>query len=119
MSTDDDDINFESPYVAPSSPASTSGDSGFSSLGPPSVASSIYDYQYENGRRYHNYRQGKYVLPCDEVEQDRLDMTHHTWLLMLGGDLFRAPLDPEQVKEVVDLGAGTGNWTIDFVRYRQ
>ena len=33
----------------------------------PSLASSIYNYTYENGRRYHAYRSGKYALPNDEV----------------------------------------------------
>lgn len=28
-----------------------------------SVSSSVKDYVYENGRRYHAYREGKYMLP--------------------------------------------------------
>lgn len=36
-----------------------------------SVASSVFHYEYENGRRYHNFRAGKYMLPNDEDEQDR------------------------------------------------
>ncbi|KAE8308372.1 hypothetical protein BDV41DRAFT_551678 [Aspergillus transmontanensis] len=39
-----------------------------------SLSSSILSYQYENGRRYHAYRQGAYVIPNDEREQDRLDL---------------------------------------------
>ncbi|KAJ3961265.1 hypothetical protein N0V92_002062 [Colletotrichum tropicale] len=42
-----------------------------------SATSSIFDYEYENGRRYHAYRAGQYLLPNDETEQERLDMTHH------------------------------------------
>ncbi|OJI84995.1 hypothetical protein ASPTUDRAFT_54690 [Aspergillus tubingensis CBS 134.48] len=30
----------------------------------------------ENGRTYHGYRRGVYPLPCDEEEQDRLDIFH-------------------------------------------
>jgi len=44
-----------------------------------SINSSILDYQYENGRRYHNFRAGAYLLPNDEQEQERLDMGHHCW----------------------------------------
>ncbi|RYP19993.1 hypothetical protein DL765_003042 [Monosporascus sp. GIB2] len=35
-----------------------------------SVASSIYDHVVENGRTYHRYKEGKYMLPNDESEQD-------------------------------------------------
>jgi hypothetical protein len=40
-----------------------------SSLRSVTLSSSIYDYRYENGRRYHAYRDGRYFLPNDEVEQ--------------------------------------------------
>ena len=71
-----------------------------------SVASSVLNYQYENGRRYHAFRSGTYVLPNDEQEQDRLDLTHHVLTLLLGGELYRSPLsDP---KMILDVGTGTG-----------
>ncbi|KAF4475191.1 putative methyltransferase tdiE [Colletotrichum fructicola Nara gc5] len=46
-----------------------------------SLRSSILDYRRENGRTYHRLSDGKYVLPNDEREQDRLDITHHLWTL--------------------------------------
>jgi len=78
-----------------------------------SLGSSIMDYRYENGRRYHAFRDGSYPLPNDEKEQDRLDLLHHIFKLMLGGSLFLAPLkkDPHRV---LDFGTGTGIWAIDF-----
>jgi trans-aconitate methyltransferase len=78
-----------------------------------SLASSIYDYRYENGRRYHAYRDGRYLLPNDEAEQDRLDFFHHLFRLIIGGKLFRAPIakDPQRV---LDFGTGTGIWALDF-----
>lgn len=57
-----------------------------------SFASSVRDYCYENGRRYHAYRHGQYPLPNDEEEQDRLALMHHLFKLLSGGDLHRAPL---------------------------
>ncbi|KAJ5175759.1 uncharacterized protein N7482_001636 [Penicillium canariense] len=36
-----------------------------------SLSESIYNYVYENGRTYHAYRSGTYVLPNDEREQGR------------------------------------------------
>jgi SAM-dependent methyltransferase len=77
------------------------------------LASSIRSYRYENGRRYHAYRDGQYLLPNDEKEQDRLDFYHHIWRLMIGGGLFRAPINANP-QRVLDLGTGTGIWSIDF-----
>ncbi|KAK7428821.1 hypothetical protein QQZ08_004591 [Neonectria magnoliae] len=82
-----------------------------------SVTSSIYHYQYENGRRYHAYREGQYVLPNDDQEQQRLDLQHHIWRLLLGGRLYTAPLpDPREQRElrILDLGTGTGIWAIEM-----
>jgi SAM-dependent methyltransferase len=78
------------------------------------VTSSIYDYRYENGRRYHAYRDGRYPLPNDEAEQDRLDLFHHIFRLVLGGKLFCAPIGNDP-RRVLDFGTGTGIWAIDFV----
>ncbi|KAJ5499872.1 hypothetical protein N7453_008923 [Penicillium expansum] len=101
-----------------------------------SVTSSVLDYQYvnmteifiQNGRRYHSYHEGEYILPNDEREQDRLDLvnfhliptrqnftdrqSHHIYLMLLKGELFRAPIkNPERV---LDLGTGTGLWAIEY-----
>ncbi|KAM4062729.1 methyltransferase [Hirsutella rhossiliensis] len=82
-----------------------------------SVTSSIFDYQYENGRRYHAYREGQYVLPNDAQEQERLDLQHHIWRLLLGGRLYTASLPAPSTTpclRVLDLGTGTGIWAIDM-----
>jgi SAM-dependent methyltransferase len=78
-----------------------------------SLLSDVKDYAYENGRRYHSYREGHYVLPNDEQEQDRQDLLHHVRNLVLNGALFRAPLD-NSIQRVLDIGTGTGIWAIDF-----
>lgn len=41
-----------------------------------SLASSMRNYKYENGRRYHRFREGRYNFPNDEMEQDREDLKH-------------------------------------------
>ncbi|KAJ3516590.1 hypothetical protein NM208_g14824 [Fusarium decemcellulare] len=67
-----------------------------------SLASSILNYKYENGRRYHAFREGTYLVPNDEEEQDRMDLVHHLYCLALGGELFLAPLADEP-SHVADL----------------
>ena len=78
-----------------------------------SLASSVLDYKYENGRRYHAFREGEYPLPNDEQEQDRLDLIHHLHLLILDGRLYLAPIKPN-VSRVLDVGTGTGVWAVGF-----
>ncbi|KAK6539155.1 hypothetical protein TWF694_009399 [Orbilia ellipsospora] len=77
-----------------------------------SLTSSAFNYQYENGRRYHTYREGRYLLPNDEAEQDRLDMHHHMLTLIQRGHLHGAPL--ERPQRILDLGTGTGIWAIEM-----
>lgn len=52
------------------------------------------------------------MFPNDDAEQERLDIIHHTYLLMLDGELHKAPIgsDPERI---LDIGTGTGIWAID------
>ncbi|KAF2183321.1 S-adenosyl-L-methionine-dependent methyltransferase [Zopfia rhizophila CBS 207.26] len=78
-----------------------------------SVTDSVYNYRYENGRRYHAYSEGKYPVPNDEVEKDRLDLQHHAFRLTLDGALYRAPIRKD-VHNVLDIGTGTGIWAVEF-----
>jgi len=41
-----------------------------------SIDSSVYRHHYENGRRYHKYRYGRYPIPNDDQEQNRDDWKH-------------------------------------------
>jgi SAM-dependent methyltransferase len=76
-----------------------------------SLSSSVLNYTYENGRRYHSFRAGNYFMPNDEQEQDSMDLWHHISTMILEGELFRAPIkDPRQILEI---GTGTGIWAID------
>ncbi|PGH21355.1 hypothetical protein AJ80_03272 [Polytolypa hystricis UAMH7299] len=70
-----------------------------------SIASTIPNYVYENGRRYHSYHSDQYLLPNDEREQERLDFLHHVFRLTLDGDLCYTELDNPQ--RILDIGTGT------------
>ena len=77
------------------------------------MTSSVLNYRHENGRRYHGYRDGSYLLPNDEEEADRLDMFHEMVLTIMKRKLFLAPIGPSP-QRVIDIGTGTGIWAIDF-----
>lgn len=78
-----------------------------------SVTSSIRAYRQENGRTYHAYKDGKYLIPNDELENDRLDFQHAMFLRTIAGKLHLAPI-PKDPQNVLDIGTGTGIWAIDF-----
>ncbi|KAF6820959.1 methyltransferase domain-containing protein [Colletotrichum sojae] len=77
-----------------------------------SLASSVRDYKFENERRYHRYKEGRYALPNDEPEQEREDMKHAMVIALCGGALHCAPLVNPQ--KILDIGTGTGAWAIDM-----
>ena len=77
-----------------------------------SLTSTIYDYEYENGRRYHGYLAGSYPLPNDEKELERIDIKHHVMRLLCHGHLHLAPL--EQPRIILDIGTGTGIWALEM-----
>ncbi|KAL0778617.1 hypothetical protein CaCOL14_004875 [Colletotrichum acutatum] len=81
-----------------------------------SLSSSILQHRLENGRSYHKYKDGKYLFPNDERENDRLDLQHNLYLLTLNYKLGLAPPNKEGsvVKRVLDIGTGTGLWAIEF-----
>ncbi|KAF5694733.1 methyltransferase [Fusarium denticulatum] len=78
-----------------------------------SLRSSILRYREENGRTYHAYKDGAYALPNDEIENERLDLQHHLFLLTFDERLHAAPL-PKTLNRAFDAGCGTGIWAIEF-----
>ncbi|KAK4624293.1 Methyltransferase pytC [Fulvia fulva] len=77
-----------------------------------SLSESIYNYRKEHGRTYHAYKDGKYIFPNDERENDRLDLQHHLLRITYANRLFFSPLG--KPKRCLDVGTGTGIWAIDF-----
>lgn len=75
-----------------------------------SINSSIYAHTYENGRRYHSYKNGRYPIPNDDQEQNREDMKHVMMLEMTDGKLVCAPVG-DYPQKIIDIGTGTGKLT--------
>ncbi|KAG8529897.1 uncharacterized protein KY384_005378 [Bacidia gigantensis] len=92
---------------------SSLGDDAASSRYTQSLTSSIERYPIENGRQYHAYKDGSYVMPNDESELDRLDLTHNMLKISMGMQLFNAPI-VDTPKRILDLGTGTGIWAIEM-----
>ncbi|KAK8016794.1 S-adenosyl-L-methionine-dependent methyltransferase, partial [Apiospora rasikravindrae] len=69
----------------------------------------------ESGRSYHGYKEGRYLLPNDAAEQDRLDFQHAMVTLLLDGKLVLAPL-VQVPRRVIDVATGTGIWALEFAR---
>lgn len=75
-------------------------------------------YTLQWGRYYGTYKQGKYLLPCDDIECDRLDIMNKFFLVTRQqenpsfGGLYSYSL-PDRPK-VLDLGCGTGIWSIEM-----
>ncbi|KAI9848010.1 MAG: hypothetical protein M1838_000656 [Thelocarpon superellum] len=107
--------NADSGEVPPSAiepdpaPSSVNADSGGSTA---SLNTSIYNFPTENGRRYHKFREGSYMYPNDETENERLDLQYELYNMAFGGKRFFAPL--EAPKKILDIGTGTGIWPIEM-----
>lgn len=83
-----------------------------SSVDSTSLSSSVRDYAFENGRRYHKFREGRYAFPNDDREQEREDMKHAMVVNLCGGKLHFSPIG-DTPQNIIDLGTGTGIWCMD------
>ncbi|KAK8199425.1 hypothetical protein IWZ00DRAFT_14498 [Phyllosticta capitalensis] len=71
-----------------------------------SLHSTDLTHVVENGRTYPN---SVYYMPCDSLEQTRLEILHRVFLTALDGSLTTAPLSPS-VQRILDVGTGPGSW---------
>ncbi|KAK2741587.1 hypothetical protein FQN57_005570 [Myotisia sp. PD_48] len=97
--------------IEPDSTGSEGSDSATIDTDYASIASTIPNYVYQNGRRYHGFSAGNYPLPNDEREQERLDFLHHVFRLTLDGELCYTKL--ENPSRILDVGTGTGIWAME------
>ncbi|KAJ2978750.1 hypothetical protein NUW58_g7396 [Xylaria curta] len=78
-----------------------------------SIDSNIHQHSFQNGRRYHMFRHGRYPIPNDEHEQNREDLLHAMMLEATDGRRFFAPISENPLR-ILDLGTGTGIWAIEM-----
>lgn len=53
-------------------------------------------------------------MPNDEREQTRLNICHQYWLRIMDERLSTAPLDPSNLRYVLDVGTGAADWAINM-----
>ena len=83
------------------------------SLASTSATASIYAHTFEHGRRYHFFKNSRYPLPDDDMEQSREDMKHAMMMELNDGKLFYAPVG-DYPQQILDIGTGTGKLRIYF-----
>ena len=116
-STSNSSISNQALEADSAGPASSDGDSkaqspNYAASSVPSLRSHVFNFVVEQGRTFHRYREGKYPLPNDNREQERLDFQHCFMLILLDGKLQLSPVGEPQ--NVLDIGTGTGIWAIEF-----
>ncbi|ERS96833.1 hypothetical protein HMPREF1624_07042 [Sporothrix schenckii ATCC 58251] len=82
-------------------------------LPPRDAATGVWQHVYENGRRYHLYKYGRYPIPNDDAEQQREDMKHAMMLELTNGRLYFAPIG-DNPQKILDIGTGTGIWAVEM-----
>ncbi|KUI65036.1 Demethylmenaquinone methyltransferase [Cytospora mali] len=93
----------KSGQVQKSSPVSEGANLWGTSTWDPEDETNMY---WEHGRRYAR----DYFMPNDEDEQDRLRILHQIYLNIFNLELTTIPL--EDPTAVLDVGTGTGEWTM-------
>ncbi|KAF5487596.1 Secondary metabolism regulator LAE1 [Colletotrichum siamense] len=108
-------IDQADPHIEADDATSVDGYESASSRGSStatSLSSSIRDFNFENRRRYHKYKEGQYHFPNDEPEQERENMKHHMIVALCDSKLHNAPINSPQ--KILDIGTGTGIWAIEM-----
>ncbi|KAL8393748.1 hypothetical protein RB595_003479 [Gaeumannomyces hyphopodioides] len=97
---------------------SDDGDSGFhvdarSDIYTGSIRDSLLENHVENGRTYHKLSEGKYMMPNDESEQDRMELLHHLYKVTFDDRLCQCPKN-DGARHVLDIGTGVGAWALEY-----
>ncbi|CAG8699265.1 3829_t:CDS:2, partial [Dentiscutata erythropus] len=74
------------------------------------------EFQYIDGRRFHNVKDAIYALPNDEGELDRLHFQHFI-IRYIWQSNFSAPIEhilSKSGSKILDVGCGAGSWSFDM-----
>lgn len=73
------------------------------------------EYRFIDGRRFHNIRNSKYMMPCDDDELDRLHVLHYICRFIWQRN-YSAPMHDRLSSGalVLDIGCGTGTWVVEM-----
>ncbi|XWW99222.1 hypothetical protein V2A60_007231 [Cordyceps javanica] len=77
-----------------------------------SLTDSIFEYRALHGRTYQVSKSTEYWGPNDEEQNEGLDLAHALITMLMGDQLFEAPLERTPAK-ILDVGTGTGIWALD------
>ncbi len=77
-----------------------------------SIASTRYNFHWEHGRWYQDYR-GTHPFPHDDMSCENERVLHALVLFLLEDNLVAAPAVPETFRNVLDVGCGIGLWAED------
>ncbi|RAL65336.1 hypothetical protein DID88_000904 [Monilinia fructigena] len=85
----------------------------------PAVAGTYYsdsdeEYGTDTTRIFHENKDDKYMLPFDKFEGERLDHQHELLTATLDDKMYLAPIKPDEIKHILDIGTGNGKWAADF-----
>ncbi|KAK6359315.1 hypothetical protein TWF696_000477 [Orbilia brochopaga] len=75
-------------------------------------SNSATNYRFENGRRYHGYKEEAWPVPNDERQQNQMELFHQVYSLRLSGRLYLAPIT-QNPRKILDVGTGTGIWALE------
>jgi hypothetical protein len=79
-----------------------------------SIASTRYNFRWENGRLYQDYRNPGPFPYLDDLSQENEQVLHSMVLYILEDNLIAAPVRPENLGNILDVGTGMGLWAEDI-----
>ncbi|KAJ7499603.1 S-adenosyl-L-methionine-dependent methyltransferase [Mycena latifolia] len=65
-------------------------------------------------RQYQAYPGAQYILPTDNVEEERLILQHHALKILFESRILLAPVSIEKNDKILEIGTGTGHWILDL-----
>jgi Methyltransferase domain len=78
-----------------------------------SIASTKYNFHWENGRLYQDYHSRTPFPYNDDMSEENEQVLHSMVLYLLEDSLVAAPVTPQNLRNVLDLGTGMGLWAED------